>query len=160
MTEKLEDAADHVALTELVHRYAHHVHGHSDRDAELTASCFTEDAVFVFDGGEPLRVSDLGLGAMSSVDPAVMRRTNGLDRIDASSSATTNVSVELHGDTATVESLAITTLVGQRDGAPAMRVRGIGLRDEAVRVDGEWKIARRGHDLLWAFAPTPVGPGE
>ncbi|MEV6324002.1 nuclear transport factor 2 family protein [Nocardia sp. NPDC051787] len=158
MTDTLEDVADRMAITELVHRYARHVHQHDRRDTEMMASCFTKDAVMEFDGGVSRRVSELGLTGPN--DPVILRKVDGLDRVDLSTTAATNVSVELHGDTATVENMAVTTLVGERDGVPAMRVRGLRFYDEVVRRNGEWKFARRRHSLLWAFAPTPTGAGE
>ncbi|QOV33139.1 nuclear transport factor 2 family protein [Streptomyces ferrugineus] len=159
MTDKLEDTvrqtADRMAITELIYRYAH---GHNHNDAEAMNSCFTEDAVFVMDGGEPRRVSELGLGTPQA--PATLRKATGLDHIDTATTSMTNVSVDLQDDTATVESMALTTLAGQRDGMPAIRCRGIRLHDDVVRRDGEWKLARRSHDLLWAFEPTPAAAGE
>jgi hypothetical protein len=158
MTTETAAVADKIAITELAYRYARCVHQHGPNDAETMASCFTEDAVMEFEGGVTRQVSELGLTGFN--DSALLRKVDGLDRVDLSTTAVTNISVDLHGDTASVDSMVVTTLVGERDGAPAMRVRGLRFADDVVRRDGEWKFARRRHSLLWAFAPAPTGAGE
>lgn len=154
MNEKLDEgvreATDRAAITELVYRYAY---GHNEDDAAVMNSCFTDDAVFVVEGHER-KVSEVGLGTPQP--PAVLRKATGLDQVDVATTSMTNVSIKLDGDTATVDCVALTNLVGRRDDAPAMRMRAIRLHDDAVRRDGEWKFARRSHDLLWAFEPARV----
>jgi ketosteroid isomerase-like protein len=140
---------DRAAITDLIYRFAHGLDHH---DTAAVASCFTDAAVFVR-AGEPRLVSELHLGARQ--DPTTVRRATGLDRIDVSTHSMTDVTIDLRGDTATAQTVVLTTIVGHRDGVPAMRFRGIRFYDDLVRHRGEWKFSRRRHDVMWMFEPVP-----
>jgi hypothetical protein len=146
--------ADRAAITELMYRFAHGLDRH---DPAMVASCFTDDAVFVLEG-KPRLVRELQPG--SHQDPAVVRESTGLDRIDSSIHAMADVMIDLNGDAAHVETVVLTSLVGPRDGEQTFLFRGIRLHDDVVRVGDEWKIARREHTFVWMFegTPTRVGP--
>jgi hypothetical protein len=154
---QVRETADRAALTELVHRYAVAV----DRmDNEMYRSCFLPDAEFEMEG--VVKRGDEFLDAGRRRGPGETRRIAGIDAIERSTHAMSDVLISLDGDRAHVESVVVAYLIGPRDGERAMVVRGVRYIDDAVRVDAGWKIARRNHQFMWMFEaqPTEVAPGH
>jgi hypothetical protein len=140
------DAVDRAALTELVHRYAVAV---DRRDNRLYRSCFLPDATFDLEG--VVKHGEDFLDPTKRLKPEEIRGIAGIDRVERSTHAMTDVLIELDGDNATIESVVIAYLIGPRDGDPAMVVRGVRYSDNAVRRGSEWKIAHRRHQFMWMF---------
>ncbi|HEX3842092.1 MAG TPA: nuclear transport factor 2 family protein [Acidimicrobiales bacterium] len=145
------DRADHLAIVDVLHRYAL---GIDTDDAVLTASCFTEDARYEL--GEEVVVGRPALIDLFADRTGVRPRASGLDRVDQFTHAVSNIMVDIDGPRAGVTSMILATVAGERNGSPVMLVRNIRYTDRLVRHDGAWRIAWRRHVLQWMFETVPT----
>jgi hypothetical protein len=114
-------------------------------DPDAVASAFTEDARY---------------GTLESKDEIRSRMQWGLPLYDSMQHCFASSKVEIDGDRATADTMAIGFNVGPNDdGEQRVLVRGLRYVDELVRTDDGWAIARRGghdepdhgHDTFWQF---------
>jgi 3-phenylpropionate/cinnamic acid dioxygenase small subunit len=157
LADRVRAIEDRTAITDLIVRYAEAV---DNRDDDLLAGCFTDDAQASFAGiavpgrGGPAIVAFLGsLGgdARQAATPMV------------SSHLFMNVVIELDGDEAEVRSSA--SVYSVRGEPQQVRVRGIAYRDRVRRTADGWRIAERVHTPRWEGAAesvplTPIVPGQ
>jgi hypothetical protein len=119
------------------------------KDWPLMATCFTTDCTGVWNGVE-----------LDGVD-AIVTYINGaasLFTVRNSMHMLTNVYVELDGDTATCETYAFSSLVGDSDGEIFLRLRGLRYRDVLVRQGGDWLIKHRDLSADWETRGPAVIP--
>jgi SnoaL-like domain len=145
------ETADRVAIAGVLHRYAR---GLDTFDAEVTASCFTDDCRYHL--GDHVIV---GRGALLDVfadRTGVRKRETGLDPIEAFTHPMSNIEVWLDGDRARAESMVTAYVVGRRGSDQVMLVRCVRYYDRLVRVGDEWSINERHHVLQWSYEATPT----
>ncbi|HWE70788.1 MAG TPA: nuclear transport factor 2 family protein [Acidimicrobiales bacterium] len=145
------DSADHVAIVDVLHRYALGIDFH---DAVLTGSCFTEDARYEL--GEEVVIGRPALIDLFADRTGIRQRATGLQRVDQFTHAVSNILVDIDGPRAEVTSMILATVAGERSGSPVMLVRNIRYTDRLVHHDGVWLIAWRRHVLQWMFETVPT----
>jgi SnoaL-like domain len=150
----LRELADRSAIVELLHRYAQ---GIDRSEPDMVRSCFAPDAEYEL-GGRLLRGEQLE--TLFVQNPAVVKRSTGLDRMDVTTHAVADVLIKVDGETATCESIVIAYLIGPRDGELTMLIRGVRYDDQLKCRDGKWEIVRRNHVFMWMFEATPTKIGE
>jgi SnoaL-like domain len=118
--------------------------GEDRGDPDIVASAFAEDASY---------------GAMRGHDE-IRRVMTGLDAYDSMQHCFASSKIEVDGDTATADTMAVGFNVGKDDtGEERCLVRGLRYIDELARTDDGWVITRRrghddpghGHDTFWQF---------
>ena len=136
------EAGDRLAIRELIDAYAHCA---DRRDAKGQMALFTEDAEFqVFmDSRSPEPTYVLhGRDALAPVFA-------DLNQYQATTHFNGQSTVHLNGDTATGESYCIAhhlTIDGDKH---TLMLASIRYLDEFVKVDGEWRFARRKLMVCW-----------
>ena len=129
---------DEREITQLVHRYGTAL---DDRDWALLRSCFTDDAVTVYEG--PVGGEFTGYEAIEQVC------RGALEPLDKSQHMIGNVTVELDGDTATAQCYLYAQHV--RTGAPGGDLCMLGGRytDRLARTRDGWRFTRRRLETWW-----------
>ena len=136
------EAADRVAIRELVDAYAHCA---DRRDAEGQKSLFTDDTHFVVhmegQGSEPTQVLD-GREALAPV-------FDDLNRYEATMHVNGQSTVVLDGDRATGESYCIAHHLFTDGGERKLMVAWLRYGDTFVKVDDGWLFAERNLYVDW-----------
>jgi ketosteroid isomerase-like protein len=148
------EAADRLAIRELVDAYAHCA---DRRDAEGQKALFTEDTRFVvyMDGqdSEPSQVLD-GREALSPV-------FDDLNRYEATMHFNGQSTVRLSGDRAAGESYCIAHHLFTEDGERKLMVAWLRYGDTFVKLDGSWLFAERNLYVDWTETrPSPPAAGQ
>ena len=145
------EAADRLALRELVDAYAHCA---DRRDAQGQMALFTEDTHFVvyMDSKSDVPTQDLhGREALAPVFDA-------LNAYDATTHFNGQSTVRINGDQATGESYCIAHHVTVADdGSRTLMIASIRYLDEFVKQRGEWLFAERRLMVDWTET-RPVTP--
>ncbi len=140
----LQELADKTAIRDLMARYAR---GVDRRRFDLVASCFTADAVANYG-----TVDDVGV-------EQIVKRTRGVERFHHTTHFMGNQSIDLHGDTADVETYAIDYLRFTKDGRDYDMWGGLRYEDSFVREADGWKIRRRVMHTDWRrYDPVTKDP--
>lgn len=134
MTNTINDVIDKLSITEALHRYCHGV----DRcDATMLKSAYWEDATD--DHG-----SFTGQ-AMDFVDALIP----ALQGMTCTSHQTSNILIELRGETAKVESYCVAYHQMPSEDGPLEMVVGGRYLDRMEKRGDEWRIAHRLYVLDW-----------
>jgi len=139
------DTRDRLAIQELLHRYALTM---DLDDADGTAGCFTEDAVYELHGTDTLKGRD-EIRALFADMVTTVKRICGLDDLVSSTHAMSNIQIELDGDAARSSSMVLAHITGSRGGQPLTLIRCVRYADRLERTVDGWLIARRRHVLIW-----------
>jgi hypothetical protein len=137
------EAADRLAIRELVDAYAHCA---DRRDAEGQEALFTEDTRFVVYMNGPGTEPTQDLNGREALTPVF----DDLNRYQATMHFNGQSTVELDGDRATGESYCIAHHLYTEDGTRKLMVAWLRYLDTFVRVGGEWLFAERELYLDWA----------
>jgi hypothetical protein len=151
------ELADRFDITDVINRYAV---GVRTGDSQLLASLFSDDAHLDYGFAQVDGLEDIGrffAGTLTSVE-SNRRDVIALDQKVVSTPVMSNVMIDLHEDTAHVESMCLAIHAGARGDAGIVIVRGTQNVDDFVRTDQGWKIRRREHIHLWTYeAPGSAG---
>lgn len=140
MTDRApEDLADHEAIRELWMRYARGVDG---RDLDLVASCFLQDAAY--EGA-------LGRGGVAD---ALRTLAGAFTRYEHTQHLLDTQSIEVSGDRATSDTHAIAYHVLAGSGGRDQYTVAVRYRDDLVRGNDGWRIARRKVTRDWERRET------
>ena len=139
------EAADRLAIRELIDAYAH------DADRKLTAAqaaLFTDDAVVEVYMGEPSRDSKpaqvlRGRKEIESGVGAALKQYATTMHFNGQST------VQVNGDRATNESYTLAHHFWTEDGKRMLLVMGIRYYDTIIRKDGHWLFAERKLIIDW-----------
>ena len=131
------EEADRSAIRDLLYRYARAL---DLRDFAAVGRCFAPGA----------RAEYSGLTLSPGVD-AILAHLRQISAIPASTHLVGNVLIELHGDSAEVDSQAIVHLVLDSGPHARVRVRGLYYHDRVVRQGETWVIAERVHRAGWSL---------
>jgi ketosteroid isomerase-like protein len=130
------EAADRLAIRELVDAYAHCA---DRRDAEGQKALFTEDTHFVVymegEGSEPTQE----LNGREALTPVFA----DLNRYQATMHFNGQSTITLDGDQATGESYCIAHHLSTDDGERKLMIAWLRYGDTFVKVDGAWYFAER-----------------
>jgi len=134
--------ADHVAIRELIARYAQHVDARSIPDI---VGCFSDDACFEGADGSVRAVGAEAIAqffASAFVGPRLVAPA-------ASTHLMSNTVIELDGERAHAETQAVAMLASATEG---LVTRGLRYTDDLIRTPGGWRIAHRVHRCVWEAA--------
>ena len=138
-----EEAADRLAIRELVDAYAHFA---DRRDADGQKALFTADTRFAVymdgEGSEPTYVLE-GREALTPVFA-------DLTRYEATTHFNGQSTVTLDGDRATGESYTIAHHVFTEDGNRKIMIASLRYLDTFAKIDGSWYFAERNLVLDWS----------
>jgi hypothetical protein len=136
------EAADRLAIRELVDAYAHCA---DRRDAEGQKSLFSEDTHFVVymegQGSEPTQALD-GREALTPV-------FDDLNRYQATMHFNGQTTISLNGDRATGESYCIAHHLFTEDRERKLMIAWLRYGDTFVKLDGTWLFAERNLYVDW-----------
>jgi SnoaL-like domain len=135
-------AARHAIYDTLVRYFV----GLDTRQLDLVSSCFTEDVEAIYAGE---RVAGGRAALMEFLSGG--RPLKSVDLVDRKRSTHMigNVSYDIHGQSACVETGCLAHLIDAPEGRLRMRTRGLRYRDDFRLERGEWRIARREHICDW-----------
>jgi len=150
------EAADRLAIRELVEAYAHCA---DRRDAKGQMALFTTDTHFVVymngQAAEPTQILD----GRESLTPVF----EDLNRYQATQHFNGQSTIELDGDRATGESYCIAHHLFTEDGERKLMLAHLRYGDTFVKLDGAWLFAERNlirlprkPELLLAFTVQPI----
>jgi ketosteroid isomerase-like protein len=129
-----EEAADRLAIRELIDAYAHCA---DRRDAEGQRSLFTEDSHFVVymegEGTDPTQE----LHGREALTPVF----DDLNRYEATTHFNGQSTIELDGDRATGESYCLAHHLFTEDGKRRLMVAWLRYQDTFLKLDGSWLFA-------------------
>ncbi|MFB7270444.1 nuclear transport factor 2 family protein [Streptomyces sp. NPDC056244] len=137
-----QEAADRLALRELVDAYAHCA---DTRDAEGQMALFTKDTHFVvhMDSRSPEPTQELhGRDALAPVFA-------NLNTYDTTTHFNGQSTVTIDGDTATGETYCLAHHLWQPDGRRTLMVASIRYLDTFAKLDGRWFFAERKLMVDW-----------
>jgi hypothetical protein len=133
-----DSLADEVAIRDVLHRYAF---GVDARDFAMQRACFTEDVEAEYGGHRLPR----------GVDGILTLNRGAAGFVSTMHHAGTTVILSLTADSAETEHYSIACLLAREDdGGHVLTMRGVRYSDAFRREDGEWRICRRRHNVLWA----------
>ena len=145
------EAADRVALRQLVDAYAHCA---DRRDAEGQKALFADDTRFAVymdgEGTEPTYVLE-GREALTPV-------FDDLNRYEATTHFNGQSTVTIEGNSATGESYTIAHHVYTENGARKIMVASLRYLDTFTKIDGSWYFAERKLILDWSETRTMAAP--
>ncbi|MEE4146255.1 MAG: nuclear transport factor 2 family protein [Halieaceae bacterium] len=129
-------SCDHCAIKNLIYRYAHHI---DDGDLEAVAAMFEAGRIVAVDGqGRDTNI--VGAGAVLALYRSFTRIYDD-NATPHTLHMTSNVLVEVEGDSATAKSYAM--VFQALDTFPLQPVIGVRYRDEFVRAGAGWRFAER-----------------
>jgi hypothetical protein len=148
-SDEVKALLDRSAIEAVQVRY---VNANDADDWDGMAQCFAEDG---------------RMGEGSAVGPAALRENFSgmrarsttlmpLDRVVRTQHLIANSEAEVQGDIATAFCAATAYIVGERDGAEVLLVRGITYTDDFVRTAEGWRIKKRQHALKWMYEANTV----
>jgi SnoaL-like domain len=147
-----EDAADRLAIRELVDAYAHCA---DRRDAEGQKALFTVDTRFlVYMAGEGADATD-DLHGRESLTPVF----ENLNTYEVTTHFNGQSTVELDGDRATGETYCIAHHVYSDDGERKLMIAALRYGDTFVKADGTWRFAERRLYVDWTETRTVEAAG-
>jgi ketosteroid isomerase-like protein len=126
---------DRGAVQDVLARYFQAV---DRRDRERLSRVFTENASW----------RSVGAWSFTGADAIADGILKVVSRYKTTFHLMGNVSIEVHGDTATAESYTIAYHIHDRNAAKAWVV-GLVYKDDLVREDDLWKISRRDLEAKW-----------
>jgi ketosteroid isomerase-like protein len=136
------EAADHLAIRELVEAYAHRA---DRRDAEGQKALFTEDTHFLVymegKGSEPTQE----LNGREALTPVF----DDLNRYDVTTHFNGQSTVTLDGDRATGESYCLAHHLYTEDGERKLMIASLRYLDTFVKTDGTWLFGERKLYVDW-----------
>jgi len=136
-----EEAADRLAIRELVDAYAHHA---DFREPELQADLFADGArtlVHLGEGGEPAQVL--------TTREAHVEGFSGLSRYAATTHLNGQFTITLDGGTATGEGYCMAHHILESDEGRMLIVMSIRYEDRYAKQDGAWLFAERKLIITW-----------
>jgi SnoaL-like domain len=137
-----EDAADRLAIRELVDAYAFCA---DTRDAEGQKALFTDDTHFVvYMAGEASEATD-DLHGRESLTPVF----DNLKTYDVTMHFNGQSTVTLQGDRATGDTYCLAHHVSSGDGERKLMIAALHYRDVFVRTDAGWRFAERRLYVRW-----------
>ncbi len=145
------EAADRVAIRELIDAYAHDA---DRREIEKQVALFTPDAILENIHNEPGKDKDttvlrgrkdLAAGFATLKNFEMTMHFNGQSTID------------IHGDTATGETYCLAHHIFMQNGQRTLMIIGIRYVDTMVRVNGNWLFAKRQLNYDW-LDHRPLNP--
>lgn len=142
----LQAVLDRSAIEDTLMRYAR---GVDNQNLDLVASCFTADVQAIYNGV----VLEPGVDA-------ILQSARVASQYAATTHFIGNVSIDVQGDEAIVESYVIVAMAQEpRDAKSLLKVRGARNKDRLVRHGDKWLIRRRVLEVLWVFetASLPTG---
>jgi ketosteroid isomerase-like protein len=143
--------ADLIAREEIADVVRGYAVGIDSRDVVAVLSCFTDDATLNYFAGDVVVRGTAEITEFFSFD----RPNPVLERTEGSTHTSEITSLNLAGDTATASVACVSHLVGRKNGARILAIRGIRYDDEFIKTADGWKIRYRRHTLLWeALLPT------
>jgi hypothetical protein len=146
---RLRANLDRTEISALPLQYAR---GVQNKQPQLLVDCFSPDAEL-----------DYGFMTLSGIDQIrgffldrehrakVPDNPIALDRTDVSTPLVINVHVDLDGDSAAMETVALVCHAGEREGRHTTLVRCVRYEDECVRLPAGWKMRKRRHRTLWSY---------
>jgi hypothetical protein len=151
----LQQLVDRHSILDVLERLAR---GYDIPDMPQIVSCFTADCQYEI--GDHLSVGRHLI--VPTVDDLIeaRKRSLHLDGFDRCTHVVSGVDIELQGDRATVENSMTGHLIGRRGDECVMVVRHVRHYDEMVRDGQGWLIAKRRHELQWAFETTAISIGN
>jgi len=142
-----EEAADRLAIRELVDAYAHCA---DRRDADGQKALFTADARFVvYMAGEGTDPTD-DLHGRESLTPVF----EDLNRYEATTHFNGQSTVSMDGDRATGETYCLAHHVYTDDGERKLMLASLRYRDTFVKEEGAWRFGERRLYVDWTDTRT------
>ena len=138
----LEEAADHLAIRELVDAYAHCA---DRRDGEGQMALFTEDTRFLVFMDAKASTPTQTISRRTDLKPVF----DDLRQYEATTHFNGQSTVALNGDTATGESYCLAHHVQVRDGRRSLMVASIRYLDTFTRQAGRWLFSERRLMVDW-----------
>jgi hypothetical protein len=138
-----EDVLAEMRCVQVINRYATAVDG---VDIDLLRTCFTPDVEASYMG----RAIEPGVEPIVATIAPLARMTGTVHNLGP-------VHASVDGDVATARAGCLVLAVNG-DEPPRGVLRGVKYRFELVRHDGDWRIRRLWHDVLWATAAPRSGP--
>jgi ketosteroid isomerase-like protein len=138
----LEDAADHLAIRELVDAYAHCA---DRRDGEGQMALFTEDARFLVFMDAKASAPSQTITRRADLKPVF----DDLRQYETTTHFNGQSTVALNGDAATGESYCLAHHVQVRDGRRSLMVASIRYLDSFTKQGGRWLFAERRLMVDW-----------
>lgn len=137
----------------IVERY---FYGLDARDEASLISCFADDGYFEANTGRGRKISFNGAQEIGSTLCRLM------GRVVFTMHTCGSPSIRVDGDRATTDVFGMARMVYAEDAdhelAGMISVRGLRYQDDFERRDGEWKIVKRIHNVLWQFDAKSVPP--
>jgi ketosteroid isomerase-like protein len=138
----LEDAADHLAIRELVDAYAHCA---DRRDGEGQMALFTEDTRFLVFMDAKASAPSQTITRRADLKPVF----DDLRQYETTTHFNGQSTVALNGDAATGESYCLAHHVQVRDGRRSLMVASIRYLDSFTKQGGRWLFAERRLMVDW-----------
>jgi len=147
-----EEAADRLAIRELVDAYAHRA---DRRDAKGQKALFTEDTRFVvYMAGEGTEPTD-DLRGREALTPVF----ENLNAYEVTTHFNGQSTVALDGDRATGETYCLAHHVYSTDGERELMVASLRYRDTFVKAGGAWRFGERRLYVDWTQTVTMQAAG-
>ena len=147
-----EEAADRLAIRELVDAYAHCA---DRRDADGQKALFTADTRFiVYMGGEGTEPTD-DLRGRDALTPVF----ENLKTYEVTTHFNGQSTVTLDGDRATGETYCLAHHLYSDDGGRRLMVAALRYQDVFVKADGTWRFAERRLYVGWTETRTLEAAG-
>jgi hypothetical protein len=134
----MDDILDRLAVAAVIDRYFAGI----DRcDQPMIRTCFADEATYRSDAG----VLDMDGG------DAIGSRLGRGGRFAFTSHIRSSQTIELEGDRAKADTMALAYLVIDATPGGAVMVRGLRYTDELLRRNGGWQILHRHHSTQWQY---------
>ncbi|MDD5161074.1 MAG: nuclear transport factor 2 family protein [Sulfuricurvum sp.] len=140
LEQRIQQLEDRAALKHLVDKFSNLA---DDKDVEAQMLLFTEDATVDTYFGDTLFASMRGRDEINHVFSSFLSNFETVYHINGQQT------VEISGDKATSDHYCMVVLVSSIDGKKMKNTNGIIYKDEYVRINGEWLIAKRLAKFTW-----------
>jgi uncharacterized protein (TIGR02246 family) len=140
ISARLQQLEDRVALRSLVDTFSNLADA---KDVQAQLLLFTEDATFdSYVGGQLV-------SSLKGRDQIGQAFSGFLAQFDTVYHQNGQQTVELQGDRATGVAYSLVVLIGMENGKQVRTTSGVTYKDEYIRRDGRWLIARRTSHFVW-----------
>lgn len=154
MSDELRRITDHRAIQDTVLRY---FRAYDALDWPSVEACLTEDVQAYLNDAPIPRGRAALIDRIDLMSHPELRERMGIGEISLWTHFVGGVFVQLHGDSAEVETSVLSFMVHSKDGVEHLRMRHLRYLDRLVRTSDGWKIAIRHHTADWTNADGVIG---
>jgi ketosteroid isomerase-like protein len=149
LEQRIQQLEDQVAIKRVVDTFSNLA---DEKDIDTQMNLFTDDAIVETYFGDTLFASMTGRQEIGNVFSSFIANFAGMYHMNG------QFTVDIDGDTATAKHYCMVVLLSDEQGKKSKNFNGVIYKDDYVRQNGEWLIAKRVSRFTWRDISEMIEP--